>query len=244
MNKERDTDRTAELVKGGSWAEYFKSLDLGVWNASKYEEILKLFESYYGDFHQKYLDPQGGPLLELGVGTGISALPLISLGHRVIGLDNDENALKMCDLNKKLSPYPEKLKLVVADLYDSRWHEQFINNEIQCVVSYGVLEHFTEESLSILVPQQFNIATLAIAMVPVNTPQSLKFFGATGKESGDIDKNGIFRIFRTTEYWQKEIFEKNGCQIISTRNLSSLRRSNGEICDMTIFSLKAQKSVL
>lgn len=230
--------RTAEQVRGDSWAKYFEELGLGVLTKEVYDRTLRSFDGFYGDFHERYLKSDAGPILELGVGSGLSALPLIARGYTIIGLDNDLEALDMCRENVQFSSAPDKLTLVQADLYDPDWYRQFVDQNIQGIVSYGVLEHFTEQYLKTLIPQHFAIASRAIAMMPINTPRTLVTYGATGKEDGDVSSaNGIFRIFRTEKYWKENILQANSCQIIGSKRFSNLSSMVGA-CDMVVFVLE------
>lgn len=206
---------------------------------TNYDESVDFLMNLYRDFHERYLDPSAGPILELGVGSGLSALPLVAKGYTVIGIDNDAEALEMCRMNSRHSSNPEKLVLVKADLYDPDWWKQFVGKNIQGVVSYGVLEHFTEDDLMRLIPRQFDIAPRAIAMMPVNTPRTLALYGATGKEEGDVDINGIFRIWRTGEYWQKDILEADGCRVIEAMHFPYLNPPGPR--DAFIFVLEKAK---
>lgn len=232
----KELERTAEHVNGGSWAKYFEKLGLGFFDREKYDQIVSNFQRFYSDFHERTIgNPEGQTLLELGVGTGASALPLVKKGYRVIGLDNDKDALSMARNNAQLLPRPEDLKLVEGDLYDPNWHKQFREQNIAGVVSYGVLEHFTDGHLKELMKQQFEISSTVIAMMPINTPRSLDAFKAKAGSNGDIDENGIYRRFLTETEWIN-FFESNEYIIRDFSLLSNSKEGMGT-WDMIIFSL-------
>ncbi len=240
-----DAKRSAERVGGqeGTWAKFFNSLNLGNFTPEKYKELLKLFEDYYGSFHEEFIGGgQSQLLVELGIGSGISALPLVERGFKVIGIDNDVEALNMCKSNAtNYSSSPENLKLVQGDLYNPDWHKQFCNKGVAACVSYGVLEHFEQETLDLLVQQQLEIASLLIAVIPVNTPQSLIAFEAAGDPNGDVDSNGIFRRFLKEETWD-EIFVKNGGEIVRKFNIDAERLEG--IAHIVVYAVKRKDRIL
>lgn len=234
----RESCKSADMVKG-SWAEYFRNSG-GNWTQETYISKINDFDKFYGNFHEKVLgEPDGQTLLEIGVGVGGTALPLLNRGYKIIGVDNDSEVIAMCKKNVQLTPDSENLRLIETDLYNPNWHEQFENQSIRAVVSYGILEHFHEEALQTLMKQQLKIAPTIIAMMPINTPRSLNAFLATGEYEGDIDKNGIFRRFLTGEQWE-EFYKKCGLSIINSYQFSNEKEGKGK-WDMIIWALEKQK---
>lgn len=71
-------------------------------------------------FYQTLASQQGGPILELGCGTGRIALPLVKDGHEVLGLDLEHSMLERASqrrgrLARGVRPH---LQLLQADLRD------------------------------------------------------------------------------------------------------------------------------
>ena len=60
----------------------------------------------------------GGPVLELGVGTGRIAIPTAAAGIRVIGVDSSPGMLEVCRERAKLAGVADRLDLRVGDLRD------------------------------------------------------------------------------------------------------------------------------
>ena len=64
-------------------------------------DLAELFDLDYGDFredipfYEGLAQQTGGPILELGVGTGRVALPLAGRGYDVVGVDNSEAMLAL-----------------------------------------------------------------------------------------------------------------------------------------------------
>lgn len=196
--------REAERVRTGSWYEYFKetygTVEMSEKSLGEYE---KLVRDLWGDFFEKHLSFSGGPLLDLGAGFGICEIPLARRGYKIIGIDNDKKVIEVLKANVRKYAR-DNFKVEYADLYGD-FHLNYLKQGIQACISFGVLEHFTEKDLPALIKKQFLIAPLMIFMVPINTSETLAFFGATGNPEGHIDKNGIYRNFWTAERWEKQV---------------------------------------
>lgn len=67
-------------------------------------------------FYVQQARKTGGPVLELGVGTGRVALPLARAGFRVTGVDDSAAMLGALRRKLVLSPYANLLRLVRADM--------------------------------------------------------------------------------------------------------------------------------
>lgn len=60
-----------------------------------------------------------GTILELGVGTGRLALPLVDRGHQVIGMDASVEMLEVLDTKRRRCAAPERLLGVLGDVADA-----------------------------------------------------------------------------------------------------------------------------
>ena len=96
-----------------SWAELY---DL-FYSAEDTEEIA---------FYHDLCKATGGPILELGVGTGRIALPLAREGLEVIGVDLHEPMLKVAQQHAMVAaPLKGSLKLIQADMRNFDLKHQF-----------------------------------------------------------------------------------------------------------------------
>ncbi len=77
------------------------------------------------DFYLKQAKKTGGPVLELGVGTGRVALPLANAGLSVTGLDSSPAMLRM--IKRKIVAFPpkERIRLVRGDMARFRLGKKF-----------------------------------------------------------------------------------------------------------------------
>ena len=225
-------ERTAELVHG-TWAKYFENLNMGYWTPETAAALNGTFNKLYGGFHETALGKKR-KVLELGVGSGAIAIPLTNKGFQVTGLDNDREVMLMVKSNKeKFAQNPETLQLLMADLYKKL---PFANQAFDACVSYGLLEHFLEPDLIKLMEEQFRVASIIIAMVPIKTKNTLKTYQATGNAAGETDANGIFRRFLSKREWEK-FFTGINLQIIDSKKFTNTKENFGS-WDMAVWALK------
>jgi SAM-dependent methyltransferase len=90
---------------------------------SAYDPIARLYDPWSRsviedvDFYvAEALAAGGGPVVELGVGTGRIALPIASAGVRVIGVDSSEGMLAVCREQAERAGVAELLDLRLGDL--------------------------------------------------------------------------------------------------------------------------------
>jgi SAM-dependent methyltransferase len=93
-------------------------------------ELAELFDLDYGDFaedlpfYESLAQRTGGPILELGAGTGRVALQLARAGHDVYGIDNNAALLERarCKMGEALS---DRVRLVSGDMRDFTIEQSF-----------------------------------------------------------------------------------------------------------------------
>jgi len=158
-------------------------------------------------------------LLSLGVGYGSTEIPLARRGFKIIGIDNDKDALQLATENAQ-SHGNGNLELEFGDLYDD-FHLKYVGHGIQACVSFGVLEHFSRADLDELIKKQFEISQKMLFMVPVRTDRTLAAFDAVDQPEGNVDKEGIYRNFWTPEYWKTDILK--GYHIVGEINPVALK---------------------
>src|SRR5213078_1931472 len=96
--------------------------------SSPYDAIAELYDPWSASVVEDvgfYLDEarrSGGPVVELGVGTGRIAVPIAADGIRVIGIDSSRGMLDVCARRAALSGV--ELDLRVGDLRDPPVHER------------------------------------------------------------------------------------------------------------------------
>lgn len=89
---------------------------------SPYDEIARLYDPWSRSvtedvpFYLEEARRSGGPVVELGVGTGRIAVPIASDGIRVIGIDSSRGMLEVCAERAALSGVGANIDLRVGDL--------------------------------------------------------------------------------------------------------------------------------
>jgi SAM-dependent methyltransferase len=91
-------------------------------DSSPYDAIARLYDPWSRsviedvDFYVAEARAAGGPVVELGVGTGRIALPIASAGIRVIGVDSSEGMLAVCREQAERAGIADLLDLRLGDL--------------------------------------------------------------------------------------------------------------------------------
>ncbi|MDQ4029591.1 MAG: class I SAM-dependent methyltransferase [Actinomycetota bacterium] len=97
---------------------------------SEYDEIARLYDPWSASVTEDvafYVDlavQAGGPVVELGVGTGRIAIPTARAGVRVIGVDSSTGMLAVCRAEAERAGVAELLDLRLGDLRDPPVHER------------------------------------------------------------------------------------------------------------------------
>ncbi len=223
--------KEAEMVEG-TWFRYFKKVVDPVFTDETCKQYEDLLTQMYGDFFERNLSPKRGPLLSLGAGFGLTEIPLARGGFDVIGIDNDLEVLEL--LKRNSQAYGEgRIVGEYGNLY-SNFHKAYVGGGIQACISFGVLEHFTREDLDDLIRKQFEISPLLLAMIPINTPESLRAFGAVSHPVGHVDQNGIYRNFWSANHWENDVF---GRYDFIDRHLSTNHAKIGQV-DMATYLVR------
>src|SRR5438067_3517196 len=92
--------------------------------ASPYDAIARLYDPWSRSvtedvpFYVAEARADGGPVVELGVGTGRIAVPIAAEGIRVIGVDSSEGMLAVCREQAELAGVEQLIDLRRGDLRD------------------------------------------------------------------------------------------------------------------------------
>jgi SAM-dependent methyltransferase len=109
------------------------------WSVSVTEDV---------DFYVQLAREAGGPIVELGVGTGRIAVPAAAAGVRVIGVDSSRGMLEVCAEAAALAGVAELVDLRVGDLRDPPVRERV--TLVICPFRAYLHLHTGEERLSAL----------------------------------------------------------------------------------------------
>ncbi len=114
----------------------------------------------------------GGNILEVGCGLGRTAIVLSLNGYTVTAIDSERRILKVAQINTFNFGKDIHLRLMDAFDIDTR----FKKKRFDAVTHEGVLEHFSENQIKILLDKQLKVAPLVIFSVPVRSKRNDTYF--------------------------------------------------------------------
>ncbi len=137
-------------------------------------------------------------ILEVGTGTGAIGALLAKYGFDVTVVDNDPEMIEIARNSLELFGKSEQAFLIDIN----NIVEKFGKNSFECVISHGVLEHYSDIDIRILLNKQLDVAPIVIFVVPMNA-MSKKY---RAKGFGD-------ERYLTTKFWEdlisKHFYIKN-----------------------------------
>lgn len=126
---------------------------------------------YDAELYQQLAHEAGGPVLELGVGSGRLAIPLALAGHEVVGIDVDEAMLRRAAIaweDARGAIEPERLQLQQADFLTFRTGPRFGLAII--AVNTFLLAEGDDARRAILGNMSASLRPGGLAVVEVGTP--------------------------------------------------------------------------
>lgn len=144
--------------------------------------------------------PQGASLLEIGVGTGITACYLSNIGYKVTAIDNDIQVLNKA--KKFIERFNSRITLIGMDMFNLDFSGKF-----DLVYHQGVLEHYSEGEIQTAIEEQFKVTNKIIFSVPsYNYPR--KDFG--NENLWNIKKwKEVLRKFKIVEIFGYDFIYSN-----------------------------------
>lgn len=139
-----------------SWAEFYKNVHL---NKRELEGNICCHVPFIKEI-ARYVRI-GDKVLEIGTGTGLIGYPISQSGVKVISIDNDLEILKMARENAAL--YNADIEYMEADAF----HLPFQSREFRVSFSLGLLEHFDDDGIRVLITEHQKVADVVIVGMPV-----------------------------------------------------------------------------
>ena len=138
---------------------------------------------------RKALKPKA-KILEIGTGTGAIGALLTKYGFDVIATDND---LEMIEIAKNsFSLFGDNQNVIFLDAKDII--KNFGKNSFDCVITHGMLEHYSDEKIILYLRDQLEVSPLAICVVPTKSMSEEYRRKGFGNER-----------YLSTKYWKKLI---------------------------------------
>lgn len=104
-----------------------------------------------------------GKILEVGCGTGILSMYLAKSGYHTIGLDNDTSLIELVnDFNQNV--IKSSAKFLIGDAFKLNYDDLTFDT----VISHGLLEHFPDEEILMILKEMLRVAKIAIVSFPSN----------------------------------------------------------------------------
>jgi SAM-dependent methyltransferase len=138
---------------------------------ARYYDLDFLDIGYDAELYQRLAHETGGPVLELGVGSGRLAIPLALAGHDVVGIDNDRAMLQRAqaawdDVRGQLEP--GRLRLREGDYRDLQPEPRF--GLALIAVNTFLLARDDDARRAVLATMAASLRPGGIAVVEVGTP--------------------------------------------------------------------------
>lgn len=140
---------------------------------ARYYDLDFLDVAYDAELYQQLAHATGGPVLELGVGSGRLAVPLALAGHTVLGIDHDEAMLARAQqawAEARDQVEPERFETGLGDFVSFRSERRF-GLAIMAVNTF-LLAADDAERLAILETMHTHLRPGGVAVVEVGTPDS------------------------------------------------------------------------
>jgi 2-polyprenyl-3-methyl-5-hydroxy-6-metoxy-1,4-benzoquinol methylase len=137
-----------------SWSVYYENAS----NASWLDVIASAI--YNERYLAQMIKTKPYSILEVGTARGLHAITLSYFVPKVIGIDTDENLIKIAAcLNAKFKGKAQFLKMDAFNI-------SYIKNSFDLCCSQGFFEHFSDSDILALLEEQLRVARIAIFSVP------------------------------------------------------------------------------
>ena len=149
---------------------------------ARYYDLDFLDVHYDAELYQQLAHDSGGPVLELGAGSGRIAVPLALAGHEVHGVDLDEAMLERgrqhwADARGSLDP--ERLTFETGDFFEYRPGARF--GLALIAVNTFLLAEDDDARVAILTTMRESLRPGGLAAVEVGTPDAAELEGFDGR---------------------------------------------------------------
>lgn len=164
----------------GSWAEYYRDI------SQDPRQLIANIGEHMNFISEvaRFLVPNS-KALEIGTGTGLLGYPLAQAGVKVISIDSDPEVLEMARENAK--GLGADIEYQEADAF----RLPFSDGEFEVSFSQGLLEHFPDEDIDLLVKEHLRVAKGTVISVPLPGGFQIK-----EKDEREIDAEVWRRFFK------------------------------------------------
>lgn len=145
--------------------------------------------------------PHGSSIVEAGCGLGRLAISLSQAGYAVTAIDNDKEILEAAKIN--CSNFGKNVHLELADIFDL--DHRFRSRKFAAVTHGGVLEHFSDNQMKIILDKQLKLAPLVLFSVPVHSARNARYFQADSMGHRNLWSKAQWKNFLQSYYTVKAL---------------------------------------
>jgi SAM-dependent methyltransferase len=137
-------------------------------------------------FYMQLAEEYGGPLLDVGCGTGRVMFPLAQAGYQVHGIDNEQAMLDRAE--EMLGHQPQLKPLMHFHYGDVTTYSEMNEKFALTLVPYNGLMHFLDQEQQITVLRQLRQWTRDDGLLVLDLPNAGPVFGSQDTEALTLDR--------------------------------------------------------
>jgi SAM-dependent methyltransferase len=137
-------------------------------------------------FYLQLAEEYGGPLLDVGCGTGRVMFPLAQAGYQVHGIDNEQAMLDRAE--EILADQPQLKPLLHFHYGDVTDYDQMTEKFALTLVPYNGLMHFLDQEQQLTVLRQLRQWTRDDGLLVLDLPNAGPIFGSQDTEALTLDR--------------------------------------------------------
>ncbi len=163
--------KSGKFIPQQNWFHHYaKKYGHIIINDGMFKEAVRNDKSFI-QVVKKYVKPKG-KILEIGCGLGRTAINLSLNNFDVTAVDNEKDILKIAKIN--CYNFGKNIKLRLMDMFEI--DKRYKAKSFKAVTHGGVLEHFSDNQIKIILDKQLKVAPLVIFSVPVKSKRNEKYF--------------------------------------------------------------------
>ncbi len=166
-------------------------------NVEFYEKLARIYDAEHATkvedlaLYSELADETGGPILDVGCGSGRVMLALAQEGHRVVGIDN---AQAMLDRGQRHLANMPQLKPLVTFVKGDALTTPLPGPFKLIIVPYNTFMHFEDQATQIAALRRFHDLLDADGLLVIDLPNAAEAFG-----SDDVGSVVLERTFNEPE---------------------------------------------